>query len=289
MDESLTYEETPVIEPVAPAPTQPAPSEPPQSFQPVEPAQQFQPMPPPKSQPLVMPPRSISPIILIVLLLVIFIAGFWASSYIKQFFPGLTPPPPKQVVQAPTPTPTPIDPYAGWKTYFVISSITHKAIDGVSFKLPSDMADLICDGRGCVSQGTTMPGGTRFTVAARGAGQGLTDYRGKIITDASGKPFVTTATTVFDRPAVSFVGDFTGTTITGYSFTKMRGVMISVTDTMSLEVNHFTPTSNPNADFTSDDVLFAKIINSFVFAGLPTPSLPATTPAGTSAGTTKGL
>lgn len=284
--EHLQYEETPVIEPVVPVSpgTQPIvePQEtPPPSYvpSPVEPPVQPQAQPPTP-----MPAKKTSPILLIFILVVIFGLGIWASSYVRQFLPGVAPTGQQQTGVMPSPTPSvPPNPYVGWKTYSVISGATHKAIEGVSFQLPPEVADLFCDGPGCASQGTTLPGGTRFTIAARGAGQKLADYRGKIITDFGGKPFVTSATTVSDRSGTAFVGDFTGTTVTGYTFLKMRGAMISVTDTMSLEVNHFTPSTNPSADFASDDVLFTKILDSFVFAGLPTPKATATPTATSSA------
>ncbi len=280
MDE-LSYEETPVLEPVISEPVTAQTVPPPPPVPPVAPPIQ------PRVAP-VQPPQPMSPIVLFLILAVVFGVGVWASSYIRQFLPTSTPTP-KQVAVTPTPIPSiPPDPYANWKTYSVISGATHKAIDGVSFKLPPEITDLFCDGPGCASQGTTLPGGTRFTVAARGAGQALTDYRGKIITDFGGKPFVTSITTISGRPAVGFVGDFTGTTVTGYSFTKMRGAMISVTDSLSLEVNHFTPTSNPTADFASDDVLFTKILNSFLFAGLPAPAVPVVSPTTTPTATSSG-
>jgi len=271
--EPLAYEETPIIEPATPvSPSlQPAPPVPPKT---------------PRAE-----TRQSLPILPIVLLVVIFILGVWLSSFLRQFFPGgLFGIPSKQQTQA---TPTPIvtispNPYANWKTYSVISGTSRKAVDGVSFKLPPEVSELFCDGVNCASQGTYLPGGTRFTIAVRGAGQILADYRGKIVTDFGGRPFVTTPMTVSARPGVGFVGDFTGSTVTGYTFTKMRGAMISVTDTLSLEVNHFTSSGIP-ADFAADDALFSKILDSFVFVGLPTSSLapslsPTTTPTATSSG-----
>lgn len=267
----LTYEETPVIEPVA----EPAPQQQPQQpvpeilTHPVETPPVAQPMPQ-KPLPYVPPPQpSLSPIALFFILALLFGAGVSLSYFVRQFFSQFVPAQKLSVV-APTtiPTATPA-PYENWKTYFIISGTTRKPIDGVSFKLPPDLAELFCDGPSCSSQGTYLQGKTRFTVAARGPGQTLADYRGKIVTDFGGHPFTTTPTTGVGRPGVTYVGDFTGTTVTGYTFTKMRGAMISVTDTLSLEVNHFTPIGVTDADFAADDVLFTKILDSFVFAGLP--------------------
>ncbi len=265
MDESLAYEETPIIEPVtsgiSPDLT-PAPA-----------------APPPTPSPKPAPAKRTSPIMLFILFTLLFGIGVFASSYIRQLLP-LTPTPQPTVTPAPVVT-TPPNPYADWKTYSVISGVTRKAVDGISFRLPPEVAELFCDGKNCASQGAYLPGNTRFTVAARGTGQILADYRGKAVTDFLGHTFTTTPTTVAGRPALAFVGDFSGTTLTGYSFTKMRGVMISVTDTLSLEVNHFAP-SGVTTDFAGDDVLFTKILETFHFTGLP---LPSTTPVATSSAT----
>ncbi len=269
MDEPLAYEETPVIDPVMPI----SPSLQPESTrQPETPRTEI---------------RQGLPILPIIFIALIFVLGIGLSSFLRQFFPGGLPGIPSQQQTRVTPTPivtTTPNPYVNWKTYSVISGATRKAIDGVSFKLPPEVSEVFCDGAGCASQGMYLPGGTRFTVAARGGGQILADYRGKIITDFGGRPFVTNSTVVGGRPGVSYVGDFVGSTVTGYTFAKMRGVMIGLTDTLALEVNHFTP-SGVTADFTSDDVLFSKILDSFMFTGLPAPSLaPTKAPTATSSG-----
>ncbi len=264
---NLTYEETPVIEPVLPVPPVPSVNPPEVSKKPS--------MPPAK------PPKTI-PIGSLVLLAILFAAGVWLSSSIRQFLPsGLFPQSTTQKQTSVAPTPVakaPPDPFAGWTTYYVISGATRKVVEGVSFKLPPEITELFCDGVDCSSQGTYLPGGTRFTVAARGGGQILADYRGKIVTDFGGKPFVTTPTTVSDRSGLEFTGNFTGTTVTGYTFSQMRGVMIAVTDKLSLEVNHFTP-NGVAADFTADDALFSQILKTFTFTGLPAPTLPKPTTA----------
>lgn len=150
-------------------------------------------------------------------------------------------------------------PFDDWETYHVIDGAGGVPIRGISFILPPDVLSPICDSVSCVSQGTYLPGGTRFTVAPRGIGHALADFRGKIVSDAAGREFLTEAATVAGQPAIVFSGDFAGTTVSGYSFMKMRGVMIEVDDTLSLEFNHFTP-SGVNADFASDDVLFEQIL-----------------------------
>ncbi len=262
--EHLTYEETPIIAPMTPESS---------SLKPEVPQRD----------------RQKFPILPVIFLALVFVLGVGLSSFVRQ----LIPPPVSPRVPSAQQTPTPVislppNPYANWKTYSVISGTSRKAVDGVSFKLPPEVSELFCDGVNCASQGTYLSGGTRFTIAVRGAGQILADYRGKIVTDFGGRPFVTTPMTISGRPGVGFVGDFTGSTVTGYTFTKMRGAMISVTDTLSLEVNHFTSGGIP-ADFAADDALFSKILDSFVFVGLPTPSLtprlsPTPTPTATPSG-----
>ncbi len=186
-------------------------------------------------------------------------------------------------------TPTPpvtSDSYRGWQTYQVISSATKQPI-GISFKLPADVLSPICDGTSCMSQGTYLPGGTRFTVALRGPGMALRDFRGRIITDVNGTEFTTSDTTVVGRAAINFTGTFNGRTVAGYAFTRMHGYMVEVTEALSLEINHFTP-SGITADFAADHTLFESVVKSLTFEGYPTtPSkgaampvlTPQTTPA----------
>lgn len=200
---------------------------------------------------------------LIILFIGLFGLGVWGSSFIRQFFPnglvGVTPQQ-QEVVNAPTPTPTPVDPFATWKQYQVISGSTNLPIAGISYKLPPEVLAPVCDTTTCMSQGTYLPGGTRFTVAPRGAGQLLTDFRGSAISDVGGITFTTKDTTVNGHAAKEFTGVFSGKTVGGYGFTQMRGYMIEVTTTLSLEVNHFTPTGVA-ANFAPDDTLFNKIVS----------------------------
>lgn len=230
----------------------------------------------------------------VVAFLLLFIAGIWLSSSLRQFLPsglgtalGL---PEKKNSQTPTPSikasPSPASLTAGteWKTYLVMSGITKKPIDGIEFQLPSGVLEPICDGVGCASQGTFLPGGTRFTIAPRGTGQSLRDFRGSTISDVNGISFTSKQVSMLGRQSVDFTGVFTGRTISGYSFSKMRGIMIPVTDTVSLEINHFTP-SGITADFASDDVLFDEILTKLsISAGLSTEKgavLTSVTPTGT--------
>lgn len=194
-------------------------------------------------------------------------AGVWVANNFRQFIPTNTQRESSGQLQIPT---TPkvstapsgaevATPSSTWKTYDVTSGTTKQPFAGVTFKLPPDVLSPICDGTSCSSQGTYLPGGTRFTVAARGTGQLLADYRGTAIADTRGTTFTTKQTTVAGLSALEFSGTFTGGTVSGYSFTSMRGVMIAITPTTSLEINHFTP-NGIVADFAADDALFDEIL-----------------------------
>lgn len=213
----------------------------------------------------------------IVIFLLLFVAGIWLSSYVRQFFPN-------GIFPSTSETTTPIGASGvsstsgtlqnsdTWKAYDVLSGRTRESFNGVTFKLPSSILSPICDGAGCASQGTYLPGGTRFTVAARGTGQVLADSRGAAISDVGGMVFTTKDVTVAGFPATEFTGVFTGKTISGYRFTRMRGVMIELTPTTSLEVNHFAPTGI-SADFEEDDALFDAILKSITVTGVtPNPT-----------------
>ncbi len=212
----------------------------------------------------------------IVLFIGLFGLGIWLSSYVRQYFPNaltqfmVIPPTPTPTI---VPTPTPVDPYAGWKTYQIISGMTKLPIPGISYKLPPEVLSPTCDTTTCMSQGTYLTGGTRFTVAPRGAGQLLTDFRGSQISDVGGIVFTTKSTTVNGHAATQFTGSFGGKTVGGYGFTQMRGYMIEVTLTLSLELNHFTP-NGVTADFAGDDTLFDQIVSTLVL-----PATVSATPA----------
>ena len=233
-------------------------------------------LPPPPS---LMPPKrfgsSIHTLGTMSIFVVLFIVGIWLSSFLRQFVPtgaGDTTPTPTSSVQT-TPSPdgsapplAPADLYASWKTYEVISGVTKLPIAGVTYKLPSEVLSPICDSAGCASQGTYLPGGTRFTVAPRGAGQALRDFRGTVISDVNGTAFTTQKVLVAGLPATEFTGVFIGRTASGYVFSRMRGVMIPLSDTLSLEINHFTP-NGITADFEKDEVLFDTILKTIIVTG----------------------
>ncbi len=214
-----------------------------------------------------------------VIFLGLFAGGIWISSVIRQFLPASQ----QETSRLPTPTPLPgalnsvpnatnsADVNMQWKTYDVISGVTKLSFAGITFKLPTNVLSPICDGTGCASQGTYLPGGTRFTVAPRGSGEALADFRGSIISDVNGISFTTKKVTVGGRPATEFTGSFTGRTLAGYAFSKMRGVMIEITPNTSLEINHFTP-NGVTADFVSDDTLFDSILTTVSIPAALTPT-----------------
>lgn len=255
----IPIEETPEITVVAPPEPTTAPAHPP---------------PPPPTKPKGSVWTTLGAILLFIGL---FGLGVWLSSYVRQYFPnGLTGlmGEKQTTVSVPTPSPTP-DPFATWKTYQVISSTTRLPIDGISFKLPADILAPTCDTTTCLSQGTYLTGGTRFTIAPRGEGQLLTDFRGSAISDVGGVVFTTTDTTVNGHTAKLFTGTFAGKTVGGYGFTQMRGYMIEVTPILSLEINHFAP-DGVTVDFAADEAIFSQIVGSLVMPGTPSAVLTPT-------------
>lgn len=262
----LAYEETPVIEPVTEE-LSPVPPEPPQ----------------------VSPQEVVShskhntlgsSVGMIFLFLLLFAVGVGLSVFLRQYL-GSRPetPTPQTVVSTPTPTvsPTPyvnelLSPTATptamiavpsslWKTYPVMSGATKLPIPGLTFTLPPEVLAPLCDGGSCASQGTYLPGGSRFTVAPRGKGQLLVDARGLVgLTDSSGKSFtIKQVTLAGGRKALEYTGDFQGSTVGGYTFSKMHGFMIEIDEGITLEMNHFAP-SGLTVDFSGDEALFDKVV-----------------------------
>jgi hypothetical protein len=271
----LEYEETPVIAPVETNETQ-----------------NVQQTAPPVSEPRKRGSGSfLKAVSIIALVAILFIGGTWLSGFVRQLFTPAAPvstavtPAPEQVTPVPVST---ADSFVGWSTYQVTSGVTRLPFPGLSFKLPPEVLAPVCDSAGCISQGTFLPGGTRLTVALRGAGQSLRDFRGSLITDANGKALPTSKMSLGTAEAVAYDSSASGKTISGYVFSRIRGVMIPLTDTLSVEVNHFAPTGIV-ADFAADDTVFDTIIKTFTYSASPTvtaapsPILPAA-PSATSSG-----
>ncbi len=210
----------------------------------------------------------------IVFFVALFIVGVWLSTILRTRLPtfvdiGSMPVAPATDQKPGEARPTP-DPFAGWRMQTVTSGVTKEAIPGVSFLLPVDVTTPECDAQ-CASQGMYLPGGTRFTVAARGKNQTLPFVRGGQLVDTTGKAFVTREATISGYLAHEYSGEFMGTTAGGFSFSKMRGVIIQLTEDFALELNHFTP-SGSDADFAADDVLFDQVVSTVTYTGSVTPA-----------------
>jgi hypothetical protein len=280
----LVYEETPIIEPIVDEPqSQPVSSAPDVSY---TPPQNGNPNNPKKSK------FMINLIIIIVLLA----AGVGASVFIRNMQPDYQLENKTSVVVAPTPTvadiakentnltDTPVSTTKGgvivnptavpsnpksvkpitdssWKnhTFQSKSGIT------VSYQMPNSVLDLVCDGGSCPSQGAYLPGKTRLTLDTKSYAFNADDFSKTIITDAGGKKFTTTATTVLGKPSLEFTGTFNGITTGGYAFTQMHGFMILISTTETLEINHFAP-AGIQADFAGDDQIFNTVVKSLTIS-----------------------
>jgi len=152
----------------------------------------------------------------------LFALGVWLSSQLRSFFaptvsqetivPTTSPLQDAAVSPAPLASSSAVLPVSGWQTYDVVSGATKKPIAGISYQLPNIAVAPTCDSASCASQGTNLPGGTRFTVAPRGKGQLLPDFRGAILTDAAGREFTMKQTMIGTQYVYEYVGDFTGRT-----------------------------------------------------------------------------
>lgn len=312
---SLSYEETPIIDPVsgevAPAQTHLSTSEQEDEVASVVPeaSRVFQPPPeitqrndPLSEGPQVTEEHSKKPpkknhLGTILFIVILFGLGVWLSSQLRTFFA------PSVSEEAVVPTLAPIArvsppatgvaspsgalPSGSRQIYNVISGVTKKPIEGLTYQLPSEVKAPVCDSQSCASQGTNLPGGTRFTVAARGKGQLLPDFRGAILTDAAGREFTMKQGVFGGVFAYEYTGNFTGRTGGGYTFTAIRGVLMPVSETLAVEFNHFAP-AGITSDFAGDDAVFNEIIASFktgmVNTATPSVSLPPATPTTRSAG-----
>jgi hypothetical protein len=136
-----------------------------------------------------------------------------------------------------------------------------KTGSGFSVILSGVVVDPVCDGSGCESYGTYLPGGTRLTLAVKSYNKTADDFGRTNIIDAAGVKFDTSTATISGKLTREFKGTFNGLTTGGYRFNQMHGYMILAQPNMTLEINHFTP-SGINADFTSDESVFEEIVKS---------------------------
>lgn len=284
---NLLYEETPIIEPLESSPleisggqgSEPPPASPPeQASEPELPERQEGEIPPPYEK---RPSRLRS----ILIFFIIFILGIGASVLyrnIVNFLGSESGNETGDVPPAPTPSPfvsgtpaayetvmfsgspvvTPVQPDQ-WALYTVWQGGTKTSV-GVTYRLPPEMREPVCDGTGCVSAGSYMPGGTRFTVAYYRKNILTPMFSQTQVTDAAGRKFETKEASVSGKPALAFSGSFSGSTTGGYRFTRMSGVMIAAGPDTTIEVNHFSP-AGVNADFDKDEELFTGILKTFSF------------------------
>ncbi len=160
--------------------------------------------------------------------------------------------------------------------YEVISGTTRQPVPGISYRLPASTLEPTCNGSDCSSQGTYLPGGTRFTVAMRGIEQPFSGYTEGSIVDGQGRVFDTEQTTVAGYPAIRYTGDFEGSALGGYRFSRMRGVMIVLSNEKTLELNHFNP-RGVIADFEGDKVVFDRIVETIAIDSVLYPAPTGTT------------
>ncbi len=252
----LTYEETPILKPVA---------------QEVPPFTQETPHIQEQT-----PPKRFNILGLFLLFALLFVLGYMGSGYVRRFFTKSSPTTQTKITVSPTPMPASMlsDQFpvgtpsaSSWTQYPIVNGKTKQQIDSLFLSLPNEVLPPICDDKACLSQGTYLPGGSRLTIAPRGTGQMLPAFTDQTITDAKGVAMTTKDRTILGKPAKDYVGAFSGSSVSGYPFTKIHGVMIEITPgVLSLEINHFSP-AGITADFASDDTLFETILQTLSFGG----------------------
>lgn len=267
----LTFEEAPVVTPPpVVTPTIPEVSLP--KEEPITPQENVAPHLLDVPHSMTKKPRRFKWLGTLIFVVLLFGLGIWLSSQLRVFvtpntsvenFEGtisvspLVFPTPLSSASASIATPS--GAVNAWQTVSV--SAIGLLLKSVTYQLPQIVVLPTCDGSGCPSSGTNLMGGTRFTVAARGKGERLPDFRKAILTDVNGKEFTMRQTRVGGKDVYEYIGDFVGRTGGGYQFTKMRGVLVPVTDAVSVEFNHFAPVGVVS-DFAADDAVFDQIIAS---------------------------
>jgi hypothetical protein len=201
----------------------------------------------------------------VLLFFLLFCLGIAGSIFARPYVEGMTLPKLPSLLKQktettiqPTPSTKPVDETAGWKPYTLKTGTRD-----ITYLLPETVVPVVCDGPACPSQGTFLPGGTRFTVSSKTTSP-ISNFSKLIVKDAGGKVFVTKETTVAGMVAVDYSGSFTGVTTGGYTFIAMHGVMIQVTPTITVEMNHFAP-NGITSEFEKDDVVFSQILKTITF------------------------
>ena len=197
----------------------------------------------------------------ILFFLLLFVLGVVGSTFVRPFLDGVTFPTFPSLIQKaniptemPTPTIVPVDETAGWNEYRLDAG-THI----VTYRLPASVLSPICDAQTCPSEGTYLEGGSRLTVSTKTTSAPIVNFAKLIVKDGGGRVFETKETTVAGLLAVDFSGTFAGITTGGYSFTRMHGVMIQITPTVTVEINHFAP-NGITSEFEKDDAIFSQIL-----------------------------
>lgn len=238
------------------------------------------------------PPKKNFHIGTIIFIVLLFGLGVWLSTQLRSFIsedsstqipvPTISDRQDLSEVVNPSPATSSAKSDPSWVTHAILSGAAKSPVSNLAYKLPSDVVAPVCDAASCASQGTNLSGGTRFTVAARGKGQALPDFRGAILTDTTGNEFTMKQTMLNGVYAYEYTGDFTGRTGGGYTFTKMRGVLVPISDSLSVEFNHFSP-AGTTTDFAKDDTVFDAIVASLTSGGTsPVLSTPTQLPTATS-------
>lgn len=193
----------------------------------------------------------------------------------------------REIIPPITPA-APVNQYEAWKD-FEIANPTDKSVLA-AIKIPPEMLPPICDGRTCASQGTFMPGGTRFTVSVRQGIMNEAEFATLTMTDMSGQPFETKSASEGAVRQKTYTGSFIGTTASGYKFTQMYGRVYWIGPGQVLEINHFSP-SGINVDMAGDRQLFTKITNSLEIKTKPfqNPAVPTAQPSQAPATNSSGM
>jgi hypothetical protein len=201
-----------------------------------------------------------------VFFLFLFLLGVGGVTFLRPFFETLTFPFFQQTtkdtrseIPQNTPPSETVDETFEWNSFS-----TKAGMNFLTYKLPKEVLPPVCDGSACPSEGTFLPGGTRFTVSTKITNTPIVNFAKLIVKDAGGKVFDTQEATVSGHTAVNFSGSFLGLTTGGYSFTRMHGVMIYVAPTIAVEFNHFSP-NGITSEFEKDDAVFSQILKTITF------------------------
>ncbi len=292
-DAPLAYEETPMITPVDPQDRKVTGTEFYTTTQNLKTPEISAPhemleLPEPKAtKPVPKPVKAAKSIVNVIVIILIFVVlfgvGIFASMAFRQIMPNgiqfpvgggaakdeITPLPTPQIVpedQLPVSTQSGIVPtkFPQNISQNVLMVGGKSAVPGLNFVLPATVAALSCDGNNCASQGAYLPGGSRFTIAARGKGQGLPITKGAKLVDSSGKAFDMSDQVVAGFTVRQFVGNTSGSTMNGFTFSKIRGNILTLSNDLELEMSVFAP-AGQIVSWENDNKLFDQIVASVIY------------------------